>query len=344
VSSVHDNIPEECLFGRSEAMQRFRHRALKVAATDVPVLILGESGTGKGVLAEWLHARSQQHLGPFIKVNCPAIPATLLESELFGYEQGAFTGAYNSKPGLVQFAQHGTLFLDEIAELPLSLQAKLLRLLQDGTYVRVGGYEEKSAEARVVCATNRRLEREIQSGTFRQDLFYRINVVNIEIPPLRERRCDMPDLVNYFMERFVAHYHSEVRGISSNLMRLLVHHNWPGNIRELENLIRQYVIIDSEETIANELLGPSMRSQSDSSTSLKSLTREATRELERKIILHALYANNWNRTKAARVLGISYRALFYKIKNTQVLPKRALTLKRLAKAGRDGESLTRMEK
>jgi two-component system, NtrC family, response regulator AtoC len=343
VSSIHENIPEEGLFGSSEAMQRFRHRALKVAATDVPVLICGESGTGKGVLAEWLHARSQQHLGPFITVNCPAIPATLLESELFGYEQGAFTGAYNSKPGLVQFAQHGTLFLDEIAELPLSLQAKLLRLLQDGTYVRVGGYEERCAEARVVCATNRRLEREIQSGTFRQDLFYRINVVDIEIPPLRERPCDIPDLVNYFMERFVAHYHSEVRSISSNLMQLLVRHNWPGNIRELENLIKQYVIIGSEETIANELLGPRMRSPIDSRTSLKSIVREATRELERKIILDALYANNWNRAKAARVLGISYRALFYKIKDSEVSPKRAPTVKVPAKAVKNGESRTGVE-
>ena len=187
-------------------------------------------------------------------MNCPAIPGTLLESELFGYEKGAFTGAYGSKPGRVELAHRGTLFLDEISELDLGLQSKLLQLLQDGQFCRIGAQEDKKVEVRVVCATNRVLEAEIESGTFRQDLFYRINVVNLQMPPLRERRGDIPDLVTYFLEYYNRKYNCRARTLSGDLMTSLQKYHWPGNIRELENLIKRYVILGNEEVISSDLV------------------------------------------------------------------------------------------
>src|SRR5690348_5910413 len=195
VQSLGEIPPESVVFGRSEAMRMLRERLDKVAGANVPVLIHGESGTGKDIIARLIHGFSPWRTGPFVKVNCPAIPGTLLESELFGYEKGAFTGAYGSKPGRVELAHRGTLFLDEISELDLDLQSKLLQLLQDGQFCRIGAQEDKRVEVRIVCATNRHLETEIENGTFRQDLFYRINVVNLALPPLRERRADIQELV-----------------------------------------------------------------------------------------------------------------------------------------------------
>ena len=181
-------------------MQAVRDRLAKLAGANVPVLIQGESGTGKDIIARMIHAASPWRTGPWVKVNCPAIPGTLLESELFGYEKGAFTGAYGMKPGRVEMAHRGTLFLDEISELDMSLQSKLLQLLQDGQFCRIGAQEDKKVEVRVVCATNRKLEQEIENGTFRSDLFYRINVVNLHLPPLRDRAGDIPELVTYFLD------------------------------------------------------------------------------------------------------------------------------------------------
>src|SRR5437867_12929719 len=198
--------PEAVIFGRSQAMQALREKLQKAAATSVPVHISGESGTGKEILCNLLHHWSPWKDGPFVKVTCPAIPSTLLESELFGYEEGSFTGAYGTKPGRVEMAHRGTLFLDEIAELDISLQSKLLQLLQDGQFCRIGAQEDKKVEVWVVCATNRRLEEEIETGTFRQDLFYRINVVNLHLPPLRERRGDIQDLATYFLEYYNRKY------------------------------------------------------------------------------------------------------------------------------------------
>src|SRR5205809_3327267 len=192
VQSLGEIPPEAVVFGRSEAMRSLRQRLNKVASANVPVLIQGESGTGKDIIARMIHSLSPWKNGPLVKVNCPAIPGTLLESELFGYEKGAFTGAFGAKPGRVEMAHRGTLFLDEISELDLSLQSKLLQLLQDGQFCRIGAQEDKKVEVRVVCATNRKLEQEIESGTFRADLFYRINVVNLHMPALRERASDIP--------------------------------------------------------------------------------------------------------------------------------------------------------
>ena len=237
ITSLGEIPPESVVFGRLETMQSLREQMDKVASANVPVLIQGESGTGKDIIARMIHGRSPWRTGPFVKVNCPAIPGTLLESELFGYEKGAFTGAYGAKPGRVEMAHRGTLFLDEISELDLGLQSKLLQVLQDGQFCRIGAQEDKKVEVRVVCATNRRLEEEIDAGTFRQDLFYRINVVNLHMPPLRERRGDIEDLAAYFLEYYNRKYNGRARPLSADVVATLQKYHWPGNIRELENLI-----------------------------------------------------------------------------------------------------------
>jgi len=312
--------PDNIVFGLSTRMQVVRQKIEKIRSTDLPVLIQGESGTGKEIIAQIIHEGSASMPGKLVKVNCPAIPATLVESELFGYEKGAFTGAYGAKPGRVEMAHRGTLFLDEISELDLALQSKLLQLLQDGQFCRIGAQEDKKVEVRVVCATNRHLEHEIENGTFRQDLFYRINVVNLALPPLRERRADIQELVMYFLEYYNRKYNCRAKPLSVELMSVLQKYHWPGNIRELENLIKRYVILGSEEVISGDLV---TRQQEyfnpeinvDGPISLKKLTRQATRELERKIILKVLQAHHWNRKQAARALSISYRALLYKIRD-----------------------------
>jgi two-component system response regulator AtoC len=312
--------PDAIVFGRTEAMQSVRDRLTKLAGANVPVLIQGESGTGKDIFARMIHAASPWRSGPWVKVNCPAIPGTLLESELFGYEKGAFTGAYGMKPGRVEMAHRGTLFLDEISELDMALQSKLLQLLQDGQFCRIGAQADKKVEVRVVCATNRKLEQEIENGTFRSDLFYRINVVNLHLPPLRERAGDIPDLVAYFLEHHNRKYNCRARALSSEMMSDLRKYHWPGNIRELENLIKRYVILGDEDVIAADL---SPRDTNffnaeiplDGQINLKKVTRQAVRELERKVILKVLQNHHWNRKQAARALSISYRALLYKIRD-----------------------------
>ena len=329
VQSLGEIPPEAVVFGHSDAMLSVRERLDKVAGANVPVLINGESGTGKDIIARMIHARSPWRVGPFVKVNCPAIPGTLLESELFGYEKGAFTGAYGTKPGRVELAHRGTLFLDEISELDLGLQSKLLQLLQDGQFCRIGAQEDKKVEVRVVCATNRKLEEEIENGTFRQDLFYRINVVNLHLPPLRERRGDIDGLVNYFLDHYNRKYNCRARALSPELMGVLQKYHWPGNIRELENLVKRYVILGNEEAISSDLathdqeyFNPDI--SVDGPISLKKLTRQAVRELERKVILKVLQAHHWNRKQAAKALSISYRALLYKIRDAGLPSNRSV--------------------
>src|SRR6202047_734307 len=231
--------PDPVVFGGTEAMRALRERLAKIAGANVPVLIQGESGTGKDIIARMIHASSPWKTGPWVKVNCPAIPGTLLESELFGYEKGAFTGAFGTKAGRVELAHRGTLYLDEISELDMSLQSKLLQLLQDGQFCRIGAQEDKKVEVRVVCATNRKLEQEIENGTFRADLFYRINVVNLHMPALRERSSDIPDLVAYFLAYYNRKYNSRAVPISDELMASLRKYHCPGNGRELESLFRR---------------------------------------------------------------------------------------------------------
>jgi len=320
VQPLGEMPPEEIVFGRTEAMRGVRERLIKLAGANVPVLIQGESGTGKDIIARMIHAASPWRTGPWVKVNCPAIPGTLLESELFGYEKGAFTGAYGMKPGRVEMAHRGTLFLDEISELDLGLQSKLLQLLQDGQFCRIGAQEDKKVEVRVVCATNRKLEQEIENGTFRSDLFYRINVVNLHLPPLRERAVDIPDLVTYFLEYHNRKYNCRAKPLSAEMMNTLRKYHWPGNIRELENLVKRYVILGNEEVISADMAPRSpdffnAELPLDGQISLKKLTRQAVRELERKVILKVLQNHHWNRKQAARTLSISYRALLYKIRD-----------------------------
>jgi two-component system, NtrC family, response regulator AtoC len=334
--SLGEVPPDNIIFGHSDAMRAIRSQLAKVSAANVPVLITGESGTGKDIIARLIHGLSPWKTGPYVKVNCPAIPGTLLESELFGYEKGAFTGAFGSKPGRVEMAHRGTLFLDEISELDPSLQSKLLQLLQDGQFCRIGAQEDKKVEVRVVCATNRHLEAEIESGTFRQDLYYRINVVNLRMPSLRERRGDIEDLCAYFLEFYNRKFNCRARPLSNEVMAVLQKYHWPGNIRELENLIKRYVILGQEEVITNDLVArePDFFNADislDGPISLKKLTRQCVRELERKVILKVLQHHHWNRKQAARTLGISYRALLYKIRDAGLPSNRALRLQQAEK-------------
>ena len=285
--------PDSVIFGGTDVMRALRDRLGKIAGANVPVLIHGESGTGKDIIARMIHTASPWKTGPWVKVNCPAIPGTLLESELFGYEKGAFTGAYGMKPGRVEMAHRGTLFLDEISELDMALQSKLLQLLQDGQFCRIGAQEDKKVEVRVVCATNRKLEDEIASGSFRADLFYRINVVNLHMPSLRERAADIPMLVNYFLEYYNRKFNARAVAPSADLMNSLKKYHWPGNIRELENLMKRYVILGTEESISGDLRPHEQDFFSadisvEGPISLKKITRQAVRELERNIILNVM--------------------------------------------------------
>jgi two-component system response regulator AtoC len=300
-------------------MQTVRQRVDRAAGLNVPILILGESGTGKEVLARFIHNRSPWRDGPFVKVNCPAIPSALLESELFGYQKGAFTGAHAPKPGRMEFAQGGTLFMDEIAELDAGLQAKLLHVLQDGHFTRIGDYEERRMDARVICATNRRLQHEIETGMFRSDLFYRINVITISLPPLRERREDIPGIAEYLRLQFNRRFKRDAAPLSRETNQLLQQHNWPGNIRELENCMARYVILGSGEAFHIEGLEKkpfqfTYETTEGGTIPLKHIAQQVTRRMEHDVILKVLQANHWNRRKTAEVLKISYRALLYKVR------------------------------
>lgn len=320
--------PPEVIFGRSPQMLRIRQRIERVASANIPVLIVGESGTGKDIVARLIHQLSPWQTGPFVRVTCPSIPGTLLESELFGYERGSFTGAIGSKPGRVEMAEGGTLFLDEISELESGLQSKLLQVLQDGQFCRIGATEDKKVDARLICATNRSLSDEIQNGGFRQDLFFRINGVTIELPPLRERANDISAIVGYFLETYSHAYNCRPKPLSNQMMAQLQSYHWPGNVRELENLIKRFVILGDEEAVRMDLIPkPASMIEFDlelnKPISLKAVTRKAVHELERKIILSILQSNEWNRKRTAKALNISYRALLYKIREVGVPSKRA---------------------
>lgn len=314
--------PEFVIFGSSDAMRDVRAKMDRIAEATVPVLIRGESGTGKEIIAKLLHRRSARRSGPFVKINCPAIPGPLMESELFGYEKGAFTGADGRKLGLVEVAHSGTLFLDEIAELDIGLQSKLLHLLQDGQFYAIGGKKEKQVEVRFICATNRRLEEEIQAGTFRQDLFYRIKVVSLSLPALRDRRCDIPLLIEHFLRTYSQQFGRSLCPLSVKTATALENYSWPGNIRELENLIKSYVILGSEEALRRELLSGEHGSNGNGNGNGKNLDkhpaslRAAIRELENRLILQTLEEQHWNRRRAAKALKISYRSLLYRLKQS----------------------------
>jgi two-component system response regulator AtoC len=371
------------LFSHGERLAEVRDLIERVADTDVTVLVRGESGTGKELVARALYVSSHRRDKPFVKVNCAALPNELLESELFGFERGAFTGAIQQKPGKFEFANHGTMFLDEIGDMSFALQAKLLQVLQDGEFARLGGKHDVHVDVRVVAATNRDLERAVASGQFREDLFFRLNVVCITLPPLRERRDEIPFLTKYFLKKYSVQYNKPHADVSSDTMRLLTEYDWPGNVRELENLIKRMVVLGTEAPVCRELQKQQNSQQSPvvarpsqsvghqhgvvghpsplagrhpvsnqppatshpSSTplpaggshvngvavarspvsiataaieggnySLKDVSRTAAREAERELILKMLNQTRWNRKETAEILGISYKALLYKIK------------------------------
>ena len=339
-SAASLNLPPlDIIFGKAAAMQAVRSKLERVAETDVPVLIQGESGTGKEICVRLLHAHSLHARGSLVKVSCPAIPHSLLETELFGYEKGAFTGAMSTKLGRVEQSHHGTLFLDEVGSLDLAVQSKLLQVLQDGTFVRVGGHEARSISTRLVSASNMDLRNQVEDGTFRLDFLFRINAVTINLPPLRQRIADLPILIDYFIEHYARVFHNTPELLSKSAVRLMQSYHWPGNIRQLENLIRSYVLIGSEEALVSELMPESPRggitTEIDLSEpiSLKNITKKATQDLERQIILKVLKENSWNRQKTAKWLQISYRSLLYKLSEAGMpeVPSRPLRIPNLLK-------------
>jgi two-component system response regulator AtoC len=368
VASLREQLQSESgqllLFGDSRKMAEVRELIQRVADTDVTVLVRGESGTGKELVSRALYAASRRRDKPFVKVNCAALPTELLESELFGFERGAFTGAVQRKPGRFEFANHGTMFLDEVSEMSPPLQAKLLQVLQDGEFSRLGGKNDIHVDVRIVAATNRDLERSVFEGQFRKDLFFRLNVVSIQVPPLRERREEIPLLADHFGKKYSVQYNKPRLEMSPDTMALCMEYDWPGNVRELENLIKRTVILGSEEPIRREIAHalarhrtpgpaalqkpaaarlnghgvdvveeeagqpkarntlPTVEPLDDSSKgpddpgsySLKDIARTAARRAEREVIEKMLQRTRWNRKQTAGILGISYKALLYKIK------------------------------
>lgn len=329
----------------------------RVADTDVTVLIRGESGTGKELVARAIHAASPRRHRPFVKVNCAALPLELLESELFGFERGAFTGAIQHKPGKFEFAHQGTMFLDEISEMQPHLQSKLLQVLQDGQFARLGGRGDVRVDVRIVTATNRDLEAAVGNGQFREDLYFRVNVVCITLPPLRQRRDEIPLLTDLFVRRYSEHYNKPQIALSSDTRRLFEEYDWPGNVRELENIIKRAVVLGSEHGLRRDLTeaihgkalhtsgiplltprpaaaaapapppptvapapppAPAPAAPAALSGSLKDIARQAAREAERTLINRTLQQTRWNRREAAEILGISYKALLYKIKEAEL--------------------------
>jgi transcriptional regulator with PAS, ATPase and Fis domain len=296
--------------GKSPAIREALNLAKRVAPTDASVLLLGESGTGKEVYAQAIHAASHRADSPFIPVNCGALPETLLESELFGHERGAFTGAIRTKPGRFEMADGGTVFLDEIGELPQSIQVKLLRFLQDHIYVRVGGEEMRRADVRILAATNRVLEDMIREGRFREDLYYRLNVFPIRLVPLRERREDIHELVNHFL--IVQERTPDL--LSSEALDFLQHYDYPGNIRELQNLIERACILAGQGPILRTHF-PQDRARATHDTADLLSMGLSLEQVERKMILEAMERAQGNKTKAASLLGISRRALYSRMES-----------------------------
>jgi DNA-binding NtrC family response regulator len=319
------------IIGSSESIRELYAMIDRVADTPSTVLITGESGTGKELVARALHEHSSRRAGPFIKVNCAAIPKDLMESELFGYEKGAFTGAVGSKPGRFELAAGGTLFLDEVGEIPPEMQVKLLRVLQESEFERVGGIKTIRVEVRLVAATNRDLKREIAAGAFREDLYYRLNVVPISLTPLRERRGDIPVLVQYFVDKFNQRLKKNVRRVEPEALDKLVAHRWPGNIRELENIIERATLFADAGRIGPGDLPPEILGGEEAPAAaaplgeervpidgLKEQVKAATVRLERQLILKALEQTGGNVTHAARLLKISRKGLQLKMKELEL--------------------------
>ncbi|HJL17025.1 MAG TPA: sigma-54 dependent transcriptional regulator [Sandaracinaceae bacterium LLY-WYZ-13_1] len=306
------------MIGRSDRMQKVFRTIAKAASYDTTVLIQGESGTGKELVARALHAQGERAEASFVAVNCGAIPESLIESELFGHKRGAFTDASSDKPGLFEEADRGTLFLDEIGELPQSTQVKLLRALQEGTLRRLGETRDRAVDVRVVAATVRNLREEVDEGRFREDLFYRLNVLPIHVPPLRERRDDVPLFIEHFIERNNARLGTATRGVDAKARKLLLAYHWPGNVRELENVIERAMVLADGEVLGEEDLPDRLREPDPVQAVLASgelSIKKTQRYIEETLIRKALEETGGNRTQASKLLEISHRALLYKIKD-----------------------------
>jgi two-component system, NtrC family, response regulator AtoC len=310
--------------GQSPKIQQAIRVIERVARTDIPVLISGESGSGKDVVARLIHATSARASEPFLKVNCAAIPHELLESELFGHERGSFTGAHQAKPGKFELADQGTVFLDELGEMPLSIQPKLLQVLQDKEFVRIGGHQDIAVDVRFISSTNMPLERLLVEGKFREDLYYRLNVVTIQLPPLRERKEDIPAICSHLIRKHATALKLDGFELPGNIMDVFIHYEWPGNVRELENMVRRLIATGDESALLDLALPRaeqekplfSLPDDDDLSIlSLKDTARIAARQAEREMILRALKKTNWNRRRAAQLLQISYKAMLYKLKD-----------------------------
>ena len=333
---VRSDVDGLLMGGDSPKMREVKEIIEQVADTDITVLVRGESGTGKEVVARALFQLGNRRSRPFVKVNCAALPSELLESELFGFEKGAFTGAQKRKLGKFEYANHGTIFLDEISEMAPGLQAKLLQVLQDGEFSRLGGESDVRVDARIIAATNRNLEEAVRKGEFREDLYYRLNVVTIHIPPLRERIDAIPLLVEHFLRMYNEQYNKCIEKLSDETMQVLTDYYWPGNVRELENMIKRMVVLGNESTVLQEIAQREPMSTPafgaagyddeldlaalgadfahGGGLDLKAISKRASQVAEKKVIERVLGQTRWNRKEAAERLQISYKALLYKMK------------------------------
>lgn len=302
--------PDE-IVGRSPRMVEMFHTIREISGSDTSVLILGETGTGKELIARAIHALSERMGGPFVPINCGALPESLMESEIFGYEKGSFTGAARPKKGLVEVAEGGTLFLDEIGEITPKMQIDLLRVLQDKTFFRVGGVEPMKADFRLISATHRDLKQEIERGVFRQDFFYRINVITLTVPPLRERREDIPLLVRHFLKRFARETNRDVDSVNDEAMKILTGYEWPGNIRELENVVERAVVTARKRVLSPEAFAylVSETCSSDGDSAPRSLS-----DMEKAHIRRILDEEDWNISKAAKILQLDRSTLYKKMR------------------------------
>ena len=327
-----DNF-DQIIFSNSLKMKEIKTIVDQVAQTDITVLVRGESGTGKELVAQTIHNVSPRAKKHFVKLNCAAIPQSLLESELFGFEKGAFTGAHLKKPGKFELANGGTILLNDIGEMDISVQGKLLQVLQDGRFSRLGGDGDVLVDARIIVTTKNHLEKSMMEGLFRQDLFYRINVISITVPPLRDRREQILPLTHYFFNYYKEKYRRNVPPLSAKVTEIFKEYSWPGNIRELENIVKRMIVTCDEETALRNLIGrkengeigsvslpnPSSRSVVEEPTlNLKEVGRKAAEVAEKEILHATLHETHWNRKEAANLLRISYKALLYKVEKYQL--------------------------
>jgi two-component system response regulator AtoC len=318
---------EAVIFGSTAAMREIRATIDRLLSCDLPVLIQGESGTGKEVIARFLHSRSNRCDAPFVRLNCASVPASLLDSELFGREKGAYAGAGDDRQGLVELAYGGTLFLDEIGDLPWDLQGKLLQLLQEASFIRVGGSQSRHGNIRVICATNVSLQRAVEAGSFRGDLFRRINVVSLRLSALRDRKNDIPQLCEYFLRKLARQFGRNAPQLNPATLQLLKQWEWPGNLRELENWVARVIILGDDAALGNEFrrqvaLTSLQTTQEPRFRAQRGLSRRTLPPVTTAAILKALRANHWNRRKTAEELNMSYRSLLNKLREAGMPQRR----------------------